>query len=145
MSTYLQSVASPIRTDAFDRQVDRLFNEALRAFDAVDQRWIPASNVWEDDDGFYVQMALPGWDPKDIVLEVHNQILTVKGERTSAETDSQKIHLCEIPDGRFARLFRLPSFVEHDKATATHKHGLLTVSFPKREEAKCRRIMIEGS
>jgi HSP20 family protein len=41
------------------------------------------------------------------------------------------------------RLFRLPSFVEQAKATATHKHGLLTISFPKQEDAKCRRIMIE--
>jgi HSP20 family protein len=145
MSAYLPSVVSTVRADAFDRQVDRLFNEALRAFDAADQTWVPASNVWEDDDGFYVQMALPGWDPKDIALEVNDQILTVKGERNFAEPDSQKIHLCEIPDGRFTRLFRLPSFVEHDKASATHKHGLLMIAFPKREEAKCRRIMIEGS
>lgn len=145
MSTYSPSVVSTAWTDAFDRQVDRLFNEALRAFDATDQGWVPASNVWEDDEGFYVQMALPGWNPKDIALEVNNQILTVKGERNFEATDSQKIHLCEIPDGRFTRFFRLPSVVEHDKASATHKHGLLTISFPKREETKCRRIMIEGS
>jgi HSP20 family protein len=143
MTTYLPNVVSAVRTDAFDRQIDRLFNEALQAFDGADQKWVPASNVWEDDDGFYVQMALPGWDPKDIALEVNNQVLTVKGERNGVATDSQKIHLCEIPDGRFTRLFRLPSFVEQDKASATHKHGLLTIVFPKREEAKCRRIMIE--
>lgn len=144
MTNYLPSVVSAIRTDAFDRQVDRLFNEALQAFDAADQAWVPASNVWEDDNGFYVQMALPGWEPKDITLEVNNQILGVKGERNVELRNSEKIRLCEIPDGRFARLFRLPSFVEHDKASATHKHGLLTITFPKREEAKCRRIMIEG-
>lgn len=145
MSTYLPSVISTIQTDAFDRQVDRLFNEALRAFDAADQTWVPASNAWEDDNGFYVQMALPGWEPKDIALEVKNQVLTVKGERNVELKDSEKYHLREIADGRFARLFRLPSFVEHDKATATHKHGLLTITFPKREEAKCRRIIIEGT
>ncbi len=143
MSTYLPSVLPTIRTDAFDRQVDRLFNEALRAFEAVDQTWVPACNAWEDDNGFYVRMALPGWEPKDIALEVNNQILTVKGERNVGPTNSEKFHLREIADGRFTRLFRLPSFIEHDKASATHKHGLLTISFPKREEAKCRRIMIE--
>lgn len=143
MTSYLPSVISTIRTDAFDRQVDRLFNEALRAFDASSQTWAPASNAWEDDNGFYVQMALPGWEPKDIALEVKNQILTVKGERNVELKDSEKYHLREIADGQFSRLFRLPSFVDHDKATATHKHGLLTIAFPKREEAKCRRIMIE--
>ncbi|MGE0471902.1 MAG: Hsp20/alpha crystallin family protein [Nitrospira sp.] len=145
MSSYLPSVVSTIRTDAFDRQVDRLFNEALQAFGAADQTWVPASNAWEDDNGFYVQMALPGWEPKDITLEVNNHVLGVKGERNVELRNSKKIHLCEIPDGRFTRLFRLPSFVEHDKASATHKHGLLTITFPKREEAKCRRIMIEGA
>jgi len=145
MSTYLPSVISAIRTDAFDRQVDRLFNEALRAFDAPDQMWAPACNAWEDDNGFYVQMALPGWEPKDIALEVNNQRLTVKGERSVEVADSQKYHLREIVDGGFTRHFRLPTFVDHDKASATHKHGLLTITFPKREEAKCRRILIEGS
>jgi HSP20 family protein len=38
----------------------------------------------------------------------------------------------------------LPTFVDHEKASATHKNGILTVTFPKREEAKPRRIMIEG-
>ncbi len=145
MSSYLPSVVSTIRTDAFDRQVDLLFNEALQAFGTADQTWVPASNAWEDDNGFYVQMALPGWEPKDITLEVNNQVLGVKGERSVELRNSEKIHLCEIPDGRFTWLFRLPSFVEHDKASATHKHGLLTITFPKREEAKCRRIMIEGA
>jgi len=145
MTSYLPSVVSTIRTDAFDRQVDRLFNEALQAFDAANQTWVPASNAWEDDNGFYVQMALPGWEPKDIALEVNNQILTVKGERYVELKDSEKYHLREIADGGFTRIFRLPSFVEHDKATAMHKHGLLTITFPKREEAKCRRIMIEGT
>ena len=143
MTSYLPSAISTIRTEAFDRQVDRLFNEAVRAFDAGDQTWVPASNAWEDDNGFYIQMALPGWDPKDITLEVNNQILAVKSERNVQLKDSGKYHVREIADGRFTRLFRLPSFVEHDKAFATHKHGLLTITFPKREEAKCRRIMIE--
>jgi HSP20 family protein len=146
MNTYLPSAISAIRTDTFDEQIDRLFNEAVRAFhNTSDQTWVPASNAWEDDNGFYVQMALAGWEPKDLALEVDKQVLTVKGERTVELKDSEKYHMREIPAGQFARLFRLPSFVEHDKATATYKHGLLTISFPKREEAKCRRIMIEGT
>lgn len=145
MTSYLPSVISTIRTDAFDRQVDRLFNEALQAFDSDGQRWVPASNAWEDENGFYVQLALPGWEPKNIAIEVDNQILTVKGEHHTEFQDSVKFHRREIADGLFTRRFRLPSFVEQDKASATHKHGLLTVTFPKREEAKCRRIMINES
>lgn len=143
MTSYLPSGISTIRSDAFDRQVDRLFNEALRAFAGADQTGGPASNAWEDDNGFYIQMALPGWEPKDITLEVNNQVLTVKGVGTVEHQNTARSHLREIADGQFTRLFRLPSFVEHTQASATHKHGLLTITFPKREEAKCRRIPIE--
>jgi HSP20 family protein len=90
-------------------------------------------------------MALPGWDQKDIAVEVNNQVLAVKGKRSLEPSATQRFHFREIVDGQFTRLFRLPSFVDHDKASATHKQGLLTISFPKREEAKCRRIVIEGT
>lgn len=145
MSAYLPAVISSIRSDAFDRQVDRIFEEALRAWGAPEQTWVPASNAWEDEEGFYVQMALPGWDPEDLSLEVNDRVMTVKGERKKEKAEMPlKYHLREIADGQFSRLFELPTFVDQDKASATHKNGLLTVSFPKREEAKCRRIMIES-
>jgi HSP20 family protein len=50
----------------------------------------------------------------------------------------------EIPEGRFIRTFRLPTYVDQHRASAVHKNGLLTVTLPKREEAKLRRITIEG-
>lgn len=145
MNGYLPSVISSVRTDEFDRQIDQLFNEAMRAFGVSDDRWTPDCNVWEDDNGFYVQMALPGWEPKDITLEMNNEILTVKGERNAQQSEGLRYHLREIAAGRFTRAFKLPGFVDQDKASATHKHGLLTVTFPKKEEAKPRQILIEGS
>jgi HSP20 family protein len=128
----------------FDRQIDRIFDEALRALGASDQAWTPACNAWEDGNGFYVQVALPGWEPSEISLEIDNQVLTVKGVRKEEPEPGRTYHLQEIAAGRFMRLFKLPTFVDHDKASATHKHGMLTITFPKREEAKCRRILIEG-
>lgn len=145
MSICLPAVISSIRSDAFDRQIDRIFEEALRAWGAPEEPWAPPCNAWEDEEGFYVQMALPGWDPKDISLAVNDQVMTVKGERKKDATESlRKYHLREIVDGPFTRRFRLPTFVDPEKASATQKNGLLTISFFKREEAKCRRIMIES-
>ena len=145
MSSYVPTVVSSISPDLFNRQIDRMFDEALRAFGTSGQAWAPACNAWEDGAGFYVEVALPGWETKDISLEIDNQVLTVKGERGAEHAPEGTYHLREIAGGRFARLFKLPTFVDQDKASATHKNGLLTVSFPKREEAKCRRIMIEGT
>jgi len=144
MSTYLPTVFSTVRPDAFDRQIDRMFDDALRAFGASDATWVPACNAWEDSNGFYVQMALPGWDPKDVTLEVNNQMLSVKGHRDEEISASRKDVVREIADGPFGRLFKLPTSVDHDKAPASYKNGILTISFPKREEAKPRRIVIEG-
>jgi HSP20 family protein len=144
MTSYVPTVMSSIRQDAFDRQIDRMLDDALRAFGTGDQTWTPACNAWEDGNGFYVQVALPGWESKDISLEVNNQVLTVKGERKEEPAQAERYHLQEIGSGPFVRAFKLPTFVDHDKASATQKSGLLTIAFPKREEAKCRRILIEG-
>jgi HSP20 family protein len=144
MSTYLPAAFSTVRPDAFDGQIDRIFEEALRAFGASEGSWVPACNAWEDSNGFYVQMALPGWEPKDVALEVNNQMLSIKGDKTAEASGSRKHLLQEIADGRFVRMFKLPAAVDHDKASANYKNGLLTIAFPKREEAKPRRIVIEG-
>ena len=113
-------------------------------FGANGSAWDPASNAWEDDNGFYVQAALTGWDSQEVSLEVTNQILSIKGERKEESGPRHSFHLQEIGDGRFMRLFRLPTYIDQDKVSAVQKNGLLTVSFPKREEAKSRRIVIEG-
>ncbi|WP_455377051.1 hypothetical protein [Petrachloros mirabilis] len=60
MSAYPPSVISPFRTDGFDPQIGKLFDEALYAFDLSGQAWAPVCNAWEDNNGFFVQMALSG-------------------------------------------------------------------------------------
>jgi HSP20 family protein len=144
MSTYLPAVISTIGSEAFNRQIDRMFEDAWRAIGTADRSWMPACNAWEDDNGFYVQMAVPGWEPKDITLEVDNQVLTVRGQREQEVASQRTFHMQEIPEGRFIRTFRLPTYVDQHRASAVHKNGLLTVTLPKREEAKLRRITIEG-
>lgn len=90
-------------------------------------------------------MALPGWDSQEVSLDVAQQVLSVKGERKEDSGSGRIFHLHEIADSRFLRLFRLPTYIDSEKASAVQKSGLLTVSVPKREEARSRRIMIEGT
>jgi HSP20 family protein len=142
MSSLMPTMMSSRREEKLDRQIDRMLDEALRAFGTSADNGVPACNVWDDENGFYVQAALPGWEAGQIALEVNNQILTIKGERKEDSAESTRYHLREFGATRFVRLFKLPSFIDHDKASATHQHGLLSVVFPKREEAKCRRIVI---
>jgi HSP20 family protein len=131
----------------FDSQIDRLFNEAIRNIGRPVPTWVPKCNVWEEDEHFTLQLALPGWQSQEVALSVENGVVTVEGQRKRAaeiEPGNGRIcHLQEVEDGSFSRSFTLPMNLEWDKATASLKDGLLTVEFPKRDEAKPRRIMIQ--
>lgn len=130
------------RDTAFDKQIDRLFNDALRAVSQWTSVWEPECNMYEDDHNFVVQAALPGIDADDIDVRVENGMLYLKGERKSGQT-ANTWYVHDVKEGPFACSFRLPSTVDYDKSTASYKQGMLTITFPKREEAKARRIMIE--
>ena len=125
----------------FSGQIDQLLDEALRGLGRKSS-WTPASNVWEDEEGFHVQLALPGWNTKDVSIQVEKQILTVTGAHQSAHEAGRKVYQWEISDGQFAMQYRLPTFVQQEQASASFKDGVLMISFPKREEAKPRRIEI---
>ncbi len=123
----------------FDLQIDRLFEDAVKTMGTGR----PACNVWEDADHFYVQMALPGWDAKDINIKVEDGVVTLKGVREEKAPESPRTYFVhELGWPAFARSFTLPANVSDANATAAFKDGVLTVEFAKREEAKPRQITI---
>jgi HSP20 family molecular chaperone IbpA len=79
-----------------------------------------------------VQLELPGWEPQEVTYHV----LSTKGERKQASPLAQAVHLQEIADRRFLRVFKLPALVDSQQASAIQKNSLLTVTFPKGEEVK---------
>jgi HSP20 family protein len=105
--------------------------------------WAPACTTYEDEQGFWVQMALPGVERKDIDIVFEDRILTVTGETKKDEAANRTYYAQEIEGGGFSRSFRLPRNVDPGKVTATSKEGLLTVHIPKREETKPRKIVVE--
>ena len=125
----------------FNGKIDQLLDEAIRGL-SRESGWTPASNVWEDEEGFHVQLALPGWNTKDVSIQVEKQVMTVTGAHQSGQDASRKVYQWEIPQGQFAIQYRLPNFVQQEQASASLKDGVLTIAFPKREEAKARRIEI---
>ena len=129
----------------FEMQVDRLFNEAFRSLTSERAGWTPRCDVWEDANGFYVEAAVPGLDPKGIDIVVEDHVLTIKGERKEeVPSGSRTVLVQETGWGAFARSFSIPSDVDDSKATASYRNGVLRLEFPKSEEAKPRRIMIES-
>jgi HSP20 family protein len=131
----------------FDVQVDRLFDETFRALGGKAASWAPYCNAWESTDGFGLELALPGWDPKDVKITYEDGVLTVEGSRQGETPESNRTYFVRemtMTSGNFTRSFTLPSYVNAEKAAASFKHGVLSIEFPKREEAKLRQITIEA-
>ena len=129
----------------FHHDVDRAFGRILGEWPATPVRsWLPATEATSGSDGLTLRMALPGVDPKDVHVELSGKVLTVSGERTVKDEQTDR-HLSEIGYGRFERRFTLPDDVETDDVTATFEHGMLELTLPTAEATKPRRIEIAGT
>ena len=139
----LNQVPALFRNGSRETQIDRLLDDAIRSVDEWSQSWDPGCNVFEDEQGFVVQMALPGLEVNQIDIQVENNELRVKGERKHDASENRTWYTRGIPEGAFSCSFELPASVDREKSTASYRQGILTVTFSKREEARPRRIMIE--
>lgn len=101
----------------------------------------PAVNVKDYDDLFMVYVAVPGYDKKDININVDEDQLIISSEREEINDLNFKIR--EFNYGTFTRKFRLPEDVDADSITASFKDGVLSISIPKSEEVKPRKIDIK--
>jgi HSP20 family protein len=128
----------PLAKDTIETQIDRLFDDAIRG----PSRWAPKCNVYEDGKTFCVQMAIPGMHA--IHVEVEDHTLRVKGERKGELSEGRTWHARELQEGAFTWAFQLPSHVNPDGGHASYEEGILTITFPTREEAKSRQIMIQS-
>jgi HSP20 family protein len=105
----------------------------------------PPLNLWEDDNNLYVEAELPELELSDLEICVNgdNQ-LSIKGERKQPEQEKGIWHRRERGYGSFSRTGDLPQYVDSDKVTAELKHGVLTITLPKRKEAEARRIEVKA-
>ncbi len=129
-------------------EMNRLRNEMERAFGngarRVSTSVFPALNLWGDDNYLYVEAELPGFELSDLEIMVSgdNQ-LSIKGERKPPQHEGGTWHRQERGYGTFSRMIELPDHVDPEEVSAEFKHGVLTITMPKREEAKPRRIEVK--
>lgn len=121
----------------------RLVNGLLNGQSTSPQAWVPAIDVWETDSEIVYAFDLPGMSEDDISIEVHDDTLTVSGERQrSTEERGDRFYRFERRYGSFARAVGLPAGVDDAKIAASYVNGVLEVKVPKPEEAKPRRIQL---
>ncbi len=102
-------------------------------------------DVTENEDNFVVKASVPGIDPNDLEITVNSDVLTIKGE-TKAEDEKQgeRYHLRERRWGSFSRSISLPTPVKTDAVEADYHNGVLTLTLPKTDEVKPKRITVKG-
>ncbi|MCW9012663.1 MAG: Hsp20/alpha crystallin family protein [Gammaproteobacteria bacterium] len=111
--------------------------------DVVTSDWAPAVDIKEEDSQFLLVADIPGVDPKEIEVHMENGILTIKGERESEKkTEREGYKRIEREHGIFYRRFTMPEGVNADGIEAKTDKGVLTVTIPKQEEVKPRKITV---
>lgn len=135
------------------------FREALSLRDAMDrlfQESVVRPNGWtasaavpvdlhETEQGYVLEVALPGWKPEDVNITFQDGALTISGQynqQTEQEQNGKTWHLRERKFASFSRSFTFPTTVDANKAEANYENGVLTLTLPKAESAKPRQIKI---
>ncbi len=108
--------------------------------------WTPAVDILENEQSLVLKADIPGMTENEIGISIENGTLTVKGERKfEKQEDKAGYHRIERSYGTFARSFLLPDSVDAEHVAADYKNGLLTVTIPKKEVAKPRKIEVKVS
>ncbi|MGC2803241.1 MAG: Hsp20/alpha crystallin family protein [Candidatus Acidiferrum sp.] len=126
-------------------QVNRLFGNVLErsAEESNLTTWAPAVDIYETEHELVVKANLPGIDSKALDIRVENNILTIRGERKFEKKVNEENYLrVERAYGAFSRSFSLANTVNSEAIKADYQNGLLTLTVPKREEAKPKQIKV---
>lgn len=113
------------------------------------QYWTPNMDAWETEHAFVVQLDLPGLTREQVEVNFDRNTLTVRGTREATipevENGEIRVFFAERSPGAFSRSLRFPQYVEASKIEAAFSNGVLTVTVPKAETAKPRKIEIAAN
>jgi HSP20 family protein len=132
-------------TSTLQDQINRLFSNAFERTSEESNltAWAPAVDIYENEHELVVKADLPAVDPKDLDIRVENNILTIRGERKFEKNVSEDNYLrVERAYGSFSRSFSLANTVNPEGIKADYQNGVLSLSIPKREEAKPKQIKV---
>jgi len=122
---------------SFQREADRLFNQfwnELPARAARPNATYPFQ-VHTSEDSWRLEIPLPGIDPKHVSIEVAGTTISVRSEQDGGRNDGET---------RYEQTMTVPQFLDLDRISATHRHGMLELTLPIKDSVKPRRIQIEG-
>ena len=127
--------------------MDRMFEDTFGGIEPFqgNNLGIPLDIV-ENEDNYVVKASLPGINPDDLEITYNNNVLTLQGEvKDEREVDQQRYHLRERRYGAFSRSISLPATIKADEIDAHYDAGVLTLTLPKAEEARPKRISVKSA
>jgi HSP20 family protein len=98
-------------------------------------------NVQEQDDAYVLSALVPGLNAEDLNIQVLEDVLRIEGEY---KADEQNYLVRELPGGSFTRTLRLPSVIDADHVEAKIADGVLTLTLPKAESARPKKITVKA-
>jgi len=129
------AAASPV-----DRLASEIFGQSIGRLFGSDglMDHAPRVNIVETKDDFRVEVQAPGFDKKDLKVEMVDDVLTIRGEHTEESTSTEEVRWTRREFGRssFERSFTLPKQVQAEGIKAEYVNGVLQLTIPKSEEAK---------
>ena len=116
----------------------------LSVFGPGEREWVPAFDISETENEIIVKAEIPGMKVEEIDISLTDGLLTIKGERKMEKEDKQEnYHRIERQFGTFSRTLNLGLKVKADGIDAGYKDGILTVTLPKAEEDKPKKIEVK--
>lgn len=151
---YPVDVVSEVR-----RRMDRMFDD-FDPFRGLEQQSVfepfqgnffsggrptwPKMSLTDEGAAYVLKAQVPGLTEQDVQVAIHQDVLTISGERKGDKLEGYTVHRQERPALKFSRSFTLPHRVDADKTTAELKNGVLTVTLVKAAEAQPRQITVRG-
>lgn len=125
-----------------ESQIDRMLGGAFGSFLAEDEAEAttaqPRIDLYQDKDNFHFRAELPGVKKDDIQVEAGDGVLTLSGTRKGYASDGKTEETT-----KFSRSFSVPAPVQDDRIAARYEDGVLTITLPKAEEVKPKKIAVQ--
>ena len=146
----MNRLEQPFRgASTLQEQINRVFGEVVGRTGEESNltAWAPAVDIYETENELVVKADVPDVNPEDLDIRVENNILTIRGERKFETQGHEKVNennylRIERAYGSFSRSFSLANSVNSEAIKADYHNGVLTLSLPKREEAKPKQIKV---
>ena len=127
-----------------NRELNHIFDDRRLPGDEANVGWAPQVDLSESEDAFHVVADVPGVNPEEIDINLHNGLLSIRGNRDAEkEVKGQNYTRRERSRGTFIRQFNLPDSADAEAVSARSVHGVLQVTIPKAKKAQPINIAIE--